>query len=135
MLEINFSAEEMIASQAPVQPSVFTTFPIADSTVQSNFDLNASDYYNFSFSASEYGFPELWMRHSPLIIALLCVAYSLVFFLGILGNSLVVSVVMRSPRMRTVTNFFIVNLACADILVVIFCLPATLLGNIFVRKY
>lgn len=51
------------------------------------------------------------------------------------GNSCVVAVVVRSPRMRTVTNYFIVNLALADILVLVFCLPATLLANLFIRKH
>jgi neuropeptide FF receptor 2 len=37
--------------------------------------------------------------------------------------------------MRTVTNYFIVNLALADILVIVFCLPATLMSNIYVREY
>jgi neuropeptide FF receptor 2 len=64
-----------------------------------------------------------------------CVAYLLVFAVGIVGNFFVIAVVFRSPRMRTVTNFFIVNLAVADILVIVFCLPATLMSNIFVREY
>lgn len=62
-------------------------------------------------------------------------AYVIVFIVGLIGNSFVIAVVLRSPRMRTVTNYFIVNLAIADILVIVFCLPATLMSNIFVRKY
>ncbi|CAB3364245.1 Hypothetical predicted protein [Cloeon dipterum] len=75
---------------------------------------------------------ELFYRHSPGMTALYCVAYLAVFAVGLVGNCFVVAVVMRSPRMRTVTNYFIVNLALADILVIVFCLPATLMSNIFV---
>ncbi|GBP62316.1 Neuropeptide SIFamide receptor [Eumeta japonica] len=76
---------------------------------------------------------ELLYRHSGAMTALFCVAYLLVFLVGLVGNCFVIAVVCRSPRMRTVTNFFIVNLAVADILVIVFCLPATLMSNIFVH--
>jgi len=78
---------------------------------------------------------ELMYRHTPGMTALYCVAYLIVFAVGLVGNCFVVAVVMRSPRMRTVTNYFIVNLALADILVIVFCLPATLMSNIYVREY
>lgn len=74
------------------------------------------------------------MRHSSTITLLLVVAYIIILLIGVVGNSLVVCVVLRSPRMRTVTNLFILNLAVADLLVVLFCLPPTLLSNILVRK-
>ncbi|KYN20919.1 Neuropeptide FF receptor 1 [Trachymyrmex cornetzi] len=74
-------------------------------------------------------------RHSVAMSAVYCVAYVVVFVVGLIGNSCVIAVVYRSPRMRTVTNFFIVNLAVADVLVIVFCLPATLMSNIFVREY
>ncbi|XP_039291244.1 neuropeptide SIFamide receptor-like [Nilaparvata lugens] len=71
------------------------------------------------------------LRHSVVMTVVYCVAYAVVFFVGIVGNFAVVSVVLRSgPRMRTPTNLFLVNLACADLLVLIFCLPFTLVGNI-----
>lgn len=73
-------------------------------------------------------------RHTPLVSVILTIAYSMVFVIGIVGNSLVVAIVCKSPRMRTVTNYFIANLALADILVLLFCLPATLIGNLFIRK-
>lgn len=79
--------------------------------------------------------PDLMYRHSTPIILIYCIAYLVVFVVGLVGNCFVIAVVYRSPRMRTVTNFFIVNLAVADILVIVFCLPATLMSNIFVRKY
>ncbi|KAH8358587.1 hypothetical protein KR093_001216 [Drosophila rubida] len=79
----------------------------------------------------DFGFDPLY-RHSLAMSIVYCVAYILVFLVGLIGNSFVIAVVLRAPRMRTVTNYFIVNLAIADILVIVFCLPATLIGNIFV---
>ncbi|KAL0275270.1 UNVERIFIED_CONTAM: hypothetical protein PYX00_003177 [Menopon gallinae] len=96
---------------------------------------NASELYpNISYgNRTEY--PDYLYRHSPALTAVYCVAYFLVFVIGLIGNCLVVAVVLRAPRMRTVTNLFIVNLAIADILVIVLCIPATLLSNIFVREY
>lgn len=75
-----------------------------------------------------------YFRHSITVSVILTIAYSIVFIVGIIGNSVVVAIVCKSPRMRTVTNYFIANLALADILVLLFCLPATLVSNLFVRK-
>ncbi|EDW85143.2 uncharacterized protein Dwil_GK12768 [Drosophila willistoni] len=79
----------------------------------------------------DFGFDSIY-RHSLTMSIVYCVAYIVVFLVGLIGNSFVIAVVLRAPRMRTVTNYFIVNLAIADILVIVFCLPATLIGNIFV---
>ncbi|KAL3277699.1 hypothetical protein HHI36_013044 [Cryptolaemus montrouzieri] len=90
---------------------------------------------NASLNTTEPSYiPELMYRHSMAMTIIYCVAYLIVFAVGLVGNFFVIAVVFRSPRMRTVTNFFIVNLAVADILVIVFCLPATLMSNIFVRQ-
>lgn len=43
--------------------------------------------------------------------------------LGVVGNTLVVLVVYRHSKMRTVTNYFIVNLAIADLFVLLINVP------------
>ncbi|CAH3996515.1 unnamed protein product [Pieris brassicae] len=94
------------------------------------------DKMNITMNRSDFGVveDEFIYRHNSAMTAVYCVAYLLVFLVGLVGNFFVIAVVYRSPRMRTVTNFFIVNLAVADILVIVFCLPATLMSNIFVRE-
>lgn len=128
-------------------------FPFADLDFASNntstgsfYSANSSQSYPFlssssisassSSAASSSGMQdmELYYRHSTTMNIVYCVAYCIVFIVGLIGNSFVIAVVLRAPRMRTVTNYFIVNLAIADILVIVFCLPATLMSNIFVRK-
>lgn len=44
---------------------------------------------------------------------------------GLLGNALVVLVVLSNPGMRSTTNLLIINLALADLLFVVFCVPFT----------
>lgn len=100
-------------------------------------DLQVYNHYNESLLDLQQRFhwsEDMWFRHSPEVSIVLCMAYTIVFVLGIVGNCFVVAVVVRTPRMRTVTNFFIVNLAFADILVLLFCLPSTLISNILIRE-
>ena len=49
--------------------------------------------------------------------------YLVIFVTALVGNGLVCYVVKASPRMRTVTNYFIGNLAIGDILMALFCVP------------
>ena len=51
------------------------------------------------------------------------VATVLVMIGSFFGNSLVICVVLQSLRMRTVTNYLIVNMACADILYTLVATP------------
>ncbi|XP_064630573.1 trissin receptor-like [Lineus longissimus] len=63
------------------------------------------------------------ISHIRIIFILI---YSLVFCLCIIGNLLVIFVVLRSRRMRSVTNYLLANLALADLFVGIFCVLPTL---------
>ncbi|GBP78612.1 Orexin receptor type 2 [Eumeta japonica] len=56
--------------------------------------------------------------------------HSIVFVIGLIGNALVCIAVYRNHSMRTVTNYFIVNLAAADFMVILFCLPPTVLWDV-----
>lgn len=68
-------------------------------------------------------------------ICTLIVGYTFVFFFGLIGNCSVLIVVARLHRMKTVTNYFICNLAFADLLVLLFCLLPNLISSIFIRKF
>ncbi|XP_068909598.1 RYamide receptor [Tenebrio molitor] len=51
--------------------------------------------------------------------------YAIIFVVSLIGNSFVCYIVLSSPRMRTVTNYFIMNLAVGDVLITILCVPFT----------
>ncbi|XP_036404407.1 neuropeptide Y receptor Y7 [Megalops cyprinoides] len=71
------------------------------------------------------GFVSDITKHLGVQITLIA-AYSLIILLGLVGNSLVIYMIIRYRNMRTVTNFFIANLALADLMVDSLCLPFTL---------
>ena len=45
--------------------------------------------------------------------------YTIVFFLGTFGNGLVITSIVRSSRLRTVTNSYLLNIAIADFLLLL----------------
>ena len=73
----------------------------------------------------EFQFDESLMR------ILVCISFSIIGILGFIGNSLVVIVVAFNPNMRSTTNILIINLAIADLLFVIFCIPFTATDYVF----
>ncbi len=79
-------------------------------------------------------FNEKYLRHSWNWTVTLITAYMLIFVAGVIGNCMAILVVLLRPQMKTVTNMFIMNLAVADLSVIIFCVGPTLLANIFQRK-
>ncbi|XP_039996314.1 cholecystokinin receptor type A [Xiphias gladius] len=58
------------------------------------------------------------------------VLYSLIFLLSVLGNSLIIAVLVRNRRMRTVTNLFLLSLAVSDLMVSLVCIPFTFIPNL-----
>ncbi|CAH1640584.1 unnamed protein product [Spodoptera littoralis] len=72
---------------------------------------------------NEYIFPQ---PYEWVLIA----THAIVFVIGLIGNALVCIAVYRNHSMRTVTNYFIVNLAMADFMVILICLPPTVLWDV-----
>ncbi|XP_059055634.1 orexin/Hypocretin receptor type 1-like [Achroia grisella] len=72
---------------------------------------------------NEYIFPH---PYEWVLIA----THAIVFVIGLIGNALVCIAVYRNHSMRTVTNYFIVNLAVADFMVILICLPPTVLWDV-----
>lgn len=74
------------------------------------------------------------MRHSLPVTVTFCVAYTCVLLVGVTGNVMVMMVVVRARMMKTTVFYFLFNLAFADLLVLVFCVPATLIANICTRE-
>lgn len=53
------------------------------------------------------------------------ILFSLIGIIGFVGNILVIVTVLFNQQMRNTTNLLILNLSLADLLFVLFCIPAT----------
>ncbi|XP_017752765.1 PREDICTED: cholecystokinin receptor type A-like [Eufriesea mexicana] len=69
------------------------------------------------------------VTQTNLLESLIVPLYGTIFLLSVIGNSLVLITLARNKRMRTVTNVYLLNLAVSDLLLGVFCMPFTLLGQ------
>ncbi|KAG7161556.1 RYamide receptor-like 2 [Homarus americanus] len=63
------------------------------------------------------------------------VFYIAILVFAVLGNSIVVYVVCSSAKMRTVTNYFIANLAVGDLWMAIFCVPFSFMSTLILKYW
>lgn len=71
----------------------------------------------------EYSFDR--QQVEKMVVVVVPIFFGMIGILGLVGNCLVVTVVAANPGMRSTTNILIINLAVADLLFVIFCIPFT----------
>lgn len=71
----------------------------------------------------EYSFDRQQVER--IVVVVVPIFFGMIGILGFVGNCLVVTVVAANPGMRSTTNILIINLAVADLLFVIFCIPFT----------
>lgn len=74
------------------------------------------------------------IKQPVYMIVILTIAYGFIFCVAVFGNLSVIAVIYRDKRFHSVTYVLLVNLAIADVMVALFCLPITLLTNIFNGK-
>ncbi|KAI8521488.1 Neuropeptide FF receptor 2, partial [Branchiostoma belcheri] len=116
------SGISLISSES-INMNIFVAMNSSNFTGSVDSTMNSSEVLSKIYADARF-------KQSTAIIALLIFSYVLTFALCIVGNSMVCFVILKIPRMRTVTNYFLLNLAVSDLLVAIFCMPFTLLDNI-----
>lgn len=70
-----------------------------------------------------------------IISRVVFILFGLIFFVGLIGNLLVVIVVLFNPNMRSTTNYLIICLAISDLLFVIMCIPFTARYSLFLKHF
>ncbi|KAK4286991.1 hypothetical protein Pmani_039926 [Petrolisthes manimaculis] len=92
---------------------------------------NNNNYYDNNINNNS---TQLWPNSSvrtqdiltyPTVQAIFYIEYTAIFMLGVFGNCLVCYVVFCNKHMQNVTNYFITNLALADILLCVLAVPFT----------
>ncbi|CAL1530466.1 unnamed protein product [Lymnaea stagnalis] len=98
------------------------------STTAHGPELNSSGSPNdgtwMNNSGTDPLFPDQYGE--PINKVVITIAFSSVFVLCAIGNSIVLFVLTRSTRSRSRTNLFLANLAAADLFVGLFCILPTL---------
>src|SRR6218665_1433055 len=67
-------------------------------------------------------------RFETVVRAVVPAIFSIIALVGLAGNLLVIIVVASNRQMRNTTNVLIINLAAADLLFIVICVPFTAIG-------
>lgn len=110
------------------------TYPAPDCAgVQADAQHNATSWNleTFNISCSNASVMRAqYVRHRGDNHTLRILLYSLIFFLSVFGNLLIIVVLTVNKHMRTVTNTFLLSLAVSDLMMAVVCIPFTLIPSI-----
>ncbi|GAB6031329.1 hypothetical protein CHUAL_009115 [Chamberlinius hualienensis] len=86
-----------------------------------------------NFSLEDGGPPE--KIFSQAMVCIMYIMYIAISVLAIGGNGIVCYIVLSYKKMRTVTNYFILNLAIGDILMAVLCIPFSFVSSLILHYW
>ena len=116
LLFLSVLFERITLNDYIMDPETFSTTDIDNFTV-TNFDKH--DLYE---AQQKPNIAEIMARVSAWLVP---VIFGLITVCGVVGNSLVIYVICRHGSMKTVTNYYIINIAITDIAFLVCCAPFT----------
>ena len=75
------------------------------------------------------------LKHPKSFSTLVYICYITILLVASIGNTLVVYLVSSISKMRTITNFFIANLAIGDLCMVVFCIPFSFISTLILQYW
>ncbi|XP_012732202.2 probable G-protein coupled receptor 19 [Fundulus heteroclitus] len=121
------------ANTVRVNPSLYSPFFMYQMSVNSSKRENSSVLATLptnSLEGSSFSQPNATSASSELTsgeLAVLSLVFGVLWLVSVLGNALVCLVIHRSRRTQSTTNYFVVSMACADLLMSLGWAPFVLL--------
>lgn len=122
MQEVNCSLDKAVFSVIGC-PEVAVVCGMNISWVLAN--ATAEELNDTCLSEEMYLDKYLGPQTSPAFLPI-CVVYLFIFLVGVLGNSLTCTVILRFRVMQTPTNYYLLSLAISDLLVLLLGMPLEL---------
>uniref|UniRef100_A0A914V731 G-protein coupled receptors family 1 profile domain-containing protein n=1 Tax=Plectus sambesii TaxID=2011161 RepID=A0A914V731_9BILA len=96
---------------------------VADSTFNETIAVFPTQLMDTNFTS----FCAIRKTAESLIVT---VAFTTIFCLSVVGNSVVIVTIVQQRTMRTITNLYLLNLAITDLLLSVICMPPTLVSSL-----
>ncbi len=95
--------------------------------------LNSTDDESSDYSYYYYDYGDMYYAEPVWLQTIFIFCFGAITTLGIGGNVIVCYIVLGNRRMRTVTNYFIVNLAISDVLIAAMCVNFTFYSTMYLQ--
>ncbi|KAM7363038.1 RYamide receptor isoform 2-T6 [Cochliomyia hominivorax] len=112
----------------PHNDSAYAAFSCDGESQTLNISLTAGNFTGDASGGDDEALSSIYFKTAVYLL------YIPIFVFALLGNGTVCYIVQSTPRMRTVTNYFIANLAVGDILMSLFCVPSSFI-SIFILGF